>query len=37
MPVSQQHHQGVAVTMTIGFGRLDQPLDIGQRRKELLY
>jgi hypothetical protein len=28
MPVSQEHHQRVAVTVAIGLGRLDQPLDL---------
>jgi hypothetical protein len=28
MPVGQEHHQRVAVAMTIGFGYLDQPLNL---------
>jgi hypothetical protein len=32
MPVGQEHHQRVAVIVSVAFGRLDQPLDLVRRR-----
>jgi hypothetical protein len=32
MPVGQEHHQRVAVTVAVGLGGLDQPLDLVRRQ-----